>query len=117
MHVYGNEKREARTIKNFPCQATGAEILRVASILLMENGIKIIAPVHDAILIECDEEEAEETILHAQKLMVRASSIVLGSGHQIRTEAKIIRYPERFADKRGTETWNRIMKILEELDN
>jgi DNA polymerase I-like protein with 3'-5' exonuclease and polymerase domains len=71
MHVIGNQKKDARTITNFPCQATGAEILRVASILVMENGIKIIAPVHDALLIKCDEEKAEETMLLAQKLIKR----------------------------------------------
>ncbi len=82
----------------------------------MENRMKIIAPVHDALLIECDEEKAEETMLLAKKLMERANTIVLGPGHQIRTEAKIIRYPERFTDKRDTENWNRITNILEELE-
>ena len=65
MHIFG-EKKEGRTIKNFPCPATGAKILRVACSLLVENNIKIIAPIHDAILIECDDEEADEAILRAQ---------------------------------------------------
>jgi len=34
MHIFGGEKKEGRTSKNFPCQATGAESLRVACILL-----------------------------------------------------------------------------------
>jgi hypothetical protein len=78
MHIFGGEKKEGRTIKNFPCQATGAEILRVACILLVENDIKIIASIHNAILIECNEEEADEIILKAQELMTEASTIVLG---------------------------------------
>lgn len=115
MYVFGKERNEARSIKNFPWQATGAEILRVACILLVENNIKIIAPVHDAILIECEEGEAEETILQAQKLMTKASTIVLGPENPIKTEAKIIGYPDRYSDKRGVETWDRIMNILKEL--
>ena len=75
MHIFGGEKKEGRTIKNFPCQATGAKIIRVACILLVENNIKLIAPIHDAILIECDEEEADKAILQAQKLMTKASTI------------------------------------------
>lgn len=113
--VIGQEKKEVRTIKNFPCQATGAEILRVACIKLMENGIKILAPIHDAILIECEENEAEETINKAQKIMSDASEAVLGPGNRIKTEADVIRYPDRYSDPRGTETWNLIIKILKDL--
>jgi DNA polymerase I-like protein with 3'-5' exonuclease and polymerase domains len=105
-----------RTIKNFPSQATGAEILRVACILLVEQEIKIIAPIHDAILIECEEEEAEETIEKAQKIMSDASEIVLGPGNRIKTEADIIKYPGRYSDPRGVETWGKIMGILEEIE-
>ena len=116
MYVIGKEQKEARTIKNFPCQATGAEILRVACILLVENGIKIIAPIHDAILIECEEGEAEETILQAQKLMTKASTIVLGPENSIKTDVKVIKYPDRYADRRGIETWDKITHILKELE-
>lgn len=115
MHIFGGEKKEGRTIKNFPCQATGAEILRVACILLVENDIKIIAPIHDAILIECCEEGAAEIILKAQKLMTEASTIVLGSGNSIKTEADVIKYPDRYSDLRGVETWKKIQRIVEEI--
>lgn len=112
---YGGNK-SARTIANFPTQATGAEILRVACILLMQKGIRIIAPIHDAILIECDEEEADHIIKAAQDLMTDASETVLGEGYRIQTEVDVIRYPDRYTDPRGTTTWNLMMSILEELD-
>lgn len=108
--------KTARTIANFPTQATGAEILRVACIFLMQDNIEIIAPVHDAILIECDESKADEIIKAAQDLMSDASETVLGEGYRIRTEADVIRYPDRYTDPRGTATWNLMMSILEELD-
>jgi DNA polymerase-1 len=115
MHIFGGEKKEGRTIKNFPCQATGAEILRVACILLVENNIKIIAPIHDVILIKCDEEEADEIILKAQKLMTEASTMVLGPGNSIKTETNVIKYPDRYFDPRRVETWNRILRIIDEI--
>jgi DNA polymerase I-like protein with 3'-5' exonuclease and polymerase domains len=114
--VIGQDNKEMRTIINFPSQATGAEILRVACILLVEHGIKILAPIHDAILIECDEYEAEETIAKAQKIMGDASEIVLGPGNRIKTEADIIKYPDRYSDPRGAGTWARIMEILEKVE-
>lgn len=76
VHFRGG-KNEGRTIKNFPCRATGDEILRVACILLIETDIKIIAPINGKILIECEEEKADEIILKAQQLMTQTSTIVL----------------------------------------
>ncbi len=105
--------KEGRTIKNFPCQSTGAEILKVACILPAENCIKIIAPIHDAILIECGEEEVDEIIPKAQKLMTEASTMVLGFGNSIETDVDVIKYTERCSDPRGIETWNRVLRIME----
>jgi hypothetical protein len=47
--------------------------------------------------------------------MTQASTLVLGPENPIRTEAKVIRYPERYSDKRGIETWDKIINILNEL--
>mgnify|MGYP001368765292 CR=1 FL=1 len=114
MHVMGVSNKEMLTVRNFPIQATGAEILRVACILLMEHNIKIVAPVHDAIMIECKEEVAEDEIELAGTLMENASEIVLGQGSRLKTEVDIIRYPNRFVDEKGIETWAKIRKILQD---
>ena len=41
-----------RTVRNFPIQSTGAEILHVASMLAERRGLEIIAPIHDAFISE-----------------------------------------------------------------
>ena len=41
-----------RSVRNFPMQANGAEMMRIACILAVEAGIEVCAPVHDAFLIE-----------------------------------------------------------------
>jgi hypothetical protein len=41
-----------RTIRNFPIQSTGAEVLHVACILAERRGIELVAPIHDALLAE-----------------------------------------------------------------
>src|SRR6516164_1859214 len=41
-----------RSLRNFPMQANGAEMLRLACCLAIERGIKVCAPVHDAVLVE-----------------------------------------------------------------
>jgi DNA polymerase I-like protein with 3'-5' exonuclease and polymerase domains len=46
-----NERSNPRSLRNFPMQANGAEMLRIACCLATERGIEVCAPVHDAILI------------------------------------------------------------------
>ena len=80
------------TLKNFPIQATGAEMLRLACCLATERGVRICAPVHDAILIEAAEEEIESAVATARLCMAEASRVVLG-GLEIGTDVKIVRPP------------------------
>lgn len=109
-----------KTLQNFPAQAIGAEILRVACVLLEENGIQVIGPVHDALLVEYDEEEADERIMLTVKLMEQASELVLGIGNKIRASPEaVIRYPDRYQDdgEGVQEMWNRILAIAKEIQD
>jgi hypothetical protein len=101
-----------RSLRNFPMQANGAEMLRIACFFAVEEGIKVCAPVHDAILIEAPDCELKDTISRIQKLMAEASNIVLG-GFELRTDYDTVYYPDRYMDERGQDMWNRIWMILE----
>jgi hypothetical protein len=103
-----------RFLLNFPMQANGAEMLRLACCLATERGVRVCAPIHDALLIEAPLEELDDSIAETEKAMVEASSAVL-DGFELRTDRKIIRYPDRYKDRRGEEMWNTVMRILEEL--
>ena len=107
-----------RSIRNWPIQASGADILRIACILATRHGIKLLAPVHDAVLIEAPIEKIEADVALMQEIMRRASRIVLNADaagtHELRTEAKIIRYPDRYTDRRGDEIWRRVLQLLGE---
>ncbi len=100
-----------RMVQNFPMQANGAEMLRLACIFADEAGIKICAPVHDAILIEAPEPEIEEHIHRAQAAMKRASEIVLG-GYALRSDAEIVRYPDRVTSEKGEKMWRLVEEEL-----
>jgi DNA polymerase I len=105
-----------RSIRNWPVQSTGADILRIACILATRHGIKLIAPVHDAVLIEAPIERIEADVALMQEIMRRASRVVLNSGadgpHELRTDAKIVCYPERYSDQRGAEIWGQVLDLL-----
>jgi hypothetical protein len=47
----------------------------------------------------------------ARALMVEAGRIVLG-GFELRIDEVIIRYPDRFKDKRGARMWSEIAALL-----
>lgn len=66
-----------RSIKNWPIQAAGADILRRACLQLDAEKIPVVGCIHDAILIEVDEDHQNELIKRAQMLMANASAEVL----------------------------------------
>jgi DNA polymerase-1 len=99
---------------NFPMQSTCAEILRWTCIYTTESGIEVLAPVHDALLVGCPAGEIEEVVSRTRDCMDRASNLVLG--FTMRTDVKIIKYPDRFMDPRGAETWKTIMQLIDEIE-
>jgi len=102
-----------RSLRNFQMQAHGAEMLRLACCMATERGIQVCAPVHDALLIEAPIDEVEMAVAVTRELMAEASRIVLGD-FEVRTDVKIIRYPERFNDPRGTRMWEDAIQSVEE---
>ena len=102
-----------RFLLNFPMQANGAEMLRIACCLAVEWGIKVCAPIHDALLIEVPLENLDKAISLTQKAMSDASAAVL-NGFRLRTDVKVVKHPDRYMDERGEEMWNTIMGILQE---
>ncbi len=76
---------------------------------------------HDAVLIEAPIERIEADVALMQEIMRRASRIVLNADafgtHELRTDAKIVRYPDRYSDKRGDAIWDRVMELLRERRN
>jgi DNA polymerase-1 len=112
--VHVGENPNPRSLRNFPCQANGSELLRLACCLATERGIEVCAPVHDAVLICAPLERLEEDIARMQTAMVEASRIVL-NGFELRTECtdqSVVRYPDRYMDSRGKIMWDRVMTLI-----
>ena len=105
-----------RSIRNWPIQATGADILRIACILAARHGIRLLAPIHDAVLIELSIARIEDSVALMREIMRRASRIVLNvdadGGHELRADSTIVRYPDRYSDPRGAAIWIRVLQLL-----
>lgn len=109
-----NSEINERSLRNFPMQANGAEIMRIASIFATEAGIKVCTPVHDALLIESSLDQIDEDVERIQALMQKAGEIVL-DGFKLRSDVEIFRFPERYIDKRGIEIWNKLNDFIEKI--
>jgi DNA polymerase I len=109
LHV--GEIANPRSLKNFPMQGNGAEMLRLACCIATERGIEVCAPVHDAVLICAPLNRLDQDMAGMRAAMAEASRIVLG-GFELRTDVNVIRYPDRYMDGRGQVMWERVMRLI-----
>ena len=103
------------SLMNFPMQANGAEMLRLACCLATEGGLTICCPIHDALLLEAPIEDLQDQTAELRAYMAEASQLVL-AGFEIRTDANFVRWPERYQDPRGVVMWDRIIGLLRDID-
>jgi len=114
--VYVGSRSNPRALQNFPCQANGAEMLRLACCMATEAGLKLCAPIHDAVLLEAPQERLNEDIAKLRAIMGEASKIVL-DGFEVRTDVEVVRWPNRYMDERGEMMWERVMQLLDGLES
>jgi len=114
-NIFVGDPVNPRSLRNFPMQANGAEMLRLACCLATERNIRVCAPIHDALLVEAPLEDLDDTILTTQKAMADASNIVL-DGFRLRTDVEVVRHPDRYMDGRGEKMWTTVQELLDEID-
>jgi DNA polymerase I len=109
--VHTGETPNPRSLRNFPMQGNGAEMMRLAACLATERGVDVCAPVHDAFLICAPFDRLDATIATMRAAMAEASRIVL-SGFELGTDVSVTRWPGRYTDTRGRIMWDRVMRLL-----
>jgi DNA polymerase I len=106
-----SERSNPRSLRNFPMQANGAEMLRIACCLATERGIEVCAPIHDAVLICAPLDRLDADVAAMRAAMAEASRAVL-AGFELATDVKAVRWPDRYSDPRGFEMWNRVCGLV-----
>jgi hypothetical protein len=93
-----------RAIGNFPVQGTGSDILRVTCINLYRAGIRVAAPVHDAVFVRSKLDDIERVIAVTKQIMIDSAEEVLQCGVPIRVDCQTTAYPEFYpADLDGKD--------------
>jgi DNA polymerase I len=125
-----------RTIRNWPVQTAGSEILHVCCILAERRSIRIVAPIHDAFVAECETRDVADVSAALDRCMRDASAVVL-RGYELPTsddDGKGLILPVhldarrcdnrpmppvmrgRYYDKRGAAMWTEINRLMDNLD-
>jgi hypothetical protein len=112
--VYVGANSKPRSLMNWPMQANGSEMMRIAAIAATEVGIEVCAPVHDAFLIAAPLDLLDDAVVTMRTLMARAGTTVTG-GLPVRTDAQVVRWPDRYMDDRGVDMWKLVMGVLANL--
>lgn len=110
--LYISNSPNKRALYNFPMQSGGAEMLRLAAVRLCEAGLVPSMLVHDAVLLELDN---EEQIAAAVEIMNGAGRDVC-DGFEIGVDVERMK-DGRFRDKRdmAVKMWATIMWALQEV--
>jgi DNA polymerase I-like protein with 3'-5' exonuclease and polymerase domains len=102
-----------RSLRNFPMSANGAEMKRLSACLATERGVAVCAPVHDAFLVEASSGDIDAEVGRMREAMREASELVL-PGFPLKSDAKVVRHPDRYCDPRGERVWAAVMATLSE---
>ena len=115
IHTVGGDN--PRSLANFPMQANGAEMMRLACSMATEAGVTVCCPVHDAFLVGGPADSIRDVVAITRECMAEASRIVL-DGFELATDAEIVRWPDRYMDqKRGRVMWDRVVQLCGQLES
>jgi hypothetical protein len=109
------EHMSYNSILNFPQQAGCAELLRCASILLVDAGwgYALAAPHHDALYLHVEAEKAEECKGAVEDAFIEAGHIIMGLPEfPLRVHAEFVYHPDHYEDADGAEIWDIICEYF-----
>ncbi len=109
------EGANLRSVANYPMQGNGASMMQVAACLVVERGIQVCAPVHDAFLICAPLERIDADVAAMQAAMAEASRAIL-DGFGLGTDTNVVRHPDRYMDSRNGSRamWDRVWRMVKE---
>jgi hypothetical protein len=118
--MYVERNANLRSLRNWLMQSTGSDILRLVALALRAAGIRIVALVHDAVVIECPIADLDDTVQRACQIMQRASEEIIGFPIHVDTgdddEPHVFPYPARFRDKREGAMYGRVFEVLRQVE-
>ena len=115
--TFGEDDQDgiALGIRNFPIQSAAAEVLHVTCILAERRGIRLVAPVHDALMAEAPVDQRAKIAAALDRVMRDASAVVL-RGYELPTDCKTVLPGSHYDDKGGIEMWGTVTRQVAKLE-
>jgi DNA polymerase-1 len=108
------------TLINWPIQAAGAEILRLASVYLERAGYGgyLGFPHHDALYCVAPIEKAQEVADAVGEAFAAAGDVVTDGKIKLRVDTHIYAYPDHYHEDADAQAmYDRVMEIMEDLQD
>jgi hypothetical protein len=103
-----------RTCRNFPVQATAADMARLVLVRALEARLAVVAVIHDAFVVECAVADVERVKEVFGKILTEAAIDIIGK--PIPFTCDVTCHPERSYDKDGAEDFEKLMSMLDEAE-
>lgn len=104
----------SRSVRNWPIQSTGSHLMQYAAMYATEAGLGVGGPIHDAFLLVAPMDRIDADVALMRRCMDRASRLVL-DGFTLKTDVQVVRWPHRYVDEDGAETWRIVRELLAEV--
>lgn len=108
------ENHSPMQLQNIPNQAGGAAVMQLAYIHASRNGLTIVCPLHDALYVECDEKDIEETKKKLLHFMAEGVRMFTDGKLTIRNEVKVFTNSEPYNDPRGDEMLGKVKQLIKD---
>jgi hypothetical protein len=105
------DRANPRSMRNFAVQGNSGELMRVGLVLMIERGLPVVGVIHDAYALYAPAEEIDAVVAAARACMDEACRVVL-NGLTLRTDATVVKYPNRYRDKDRGGFWDDLMERL-----
>lgn len=86
-------------------------MLRLAAQYILEAGVQLGCMVHDAVLVEADADDIDDAVASTRDAMARSSRDIL-AGFELRTDAEMVHWPNRYRDPRGAAFFDELLRML-----
>jgi hypothetical protein len=100
-----------RSVANFPVQGAGGDLMRLATIYLDRQGLRLLATNHDSFLLECLREELPQLRQAVDFALHRAVNQLL-PGAPMRWSVDV--FNDRYRDEAGASLWRLVTSVLNE---
>jgi hypothetical protein len=98
------------TLRDWLVQATGGDVMRVATVAMLDAKLMVCALVHDGFLVECAADEIEATVSTIDQTLRGATRAVIDV--DVPNDFKVVRPGQRFLEPEGRPLWEAVMAAL-----